>query len=155
MRYRSIYKLLCILIFTVSFCIVINFRLSYLIANTLHLIILSIRLFCCKYLFSTQLPILPTFIDLVSCSYTTLKIALIHRDRWREDSPAPSEEEIGGRKPSSFMRHLRAQEQEKLLQIIWTNRLPRVMQSILLTQPLRPKDEIQRLSRVVDQYSKL
>lgn len=123
--------------------------------------------------------------------YTVLKSALIHRysESYEEKVRRLLEkEEIGDRKPSSFLRHLRGLAAggipERLLQTIWSNRLPRHMQSILLTQPTATLDElgdladklhevnpapqvravsnphpaaeddIQRLSRVVDNLAK-
>lgn len=73
--------------------------------------------------------------------YTTLKEALISRfsESYEEKARRLLEkEEIGDRKPSSFLRHLRelagAAFPERMLLTIWMNRLPTQTQGILLAQ---------------------
>ncbi|KAK3916919.1 Myosin-3 [Frankliniella fusca] len=75
--------------------------------------------------------------------YTTLKTALIKRVSLPEDQRIKQlliDEDIGDRKPSQYLRHLRslagpAFGQDKLLRTIWLQRLPINAQAILQTQP--------------------
>lgn len=73
--------------------------------------------------------------------YTCLKKALISRFSLSYEEKVRrllEKEEMGDRKPSSFLRHLRtlagSSFPEQLLHTIWTNRLPHHIQGILVAQ---------------------
>lgn len=75
--------------------------------------------------------------------YTTLKTELIKRLSVSEEQRIRQllmEEELGDRKPSQFLRHLRSLAgtgpiKDDLLRAIWRQRLPTYVQAILQTQP--------------------
>lgn len=86
--------------------------------------------------------------------YTKLKEALIARftESYEEKARRLLEkEEIGDRKPSSFLRHLRDLAgpafPERMLRSIWCNRLPPQSQAILLAQK---QDSLQDLGELAD-----
>lgn len=75
--------------------------------------------------------------------YTTLKNELIKRlslSQGQRIKQILMEEELGDRKPSQFLRHLRSLAgtgpvKDDLLRTIWAQRLPTYVQAILQTQP--------------------
>lgn len=92
--------------------------------------------------------------------YTTLKNALIHRFAESYDErirKLMEREEMGDRKPSSFLRHLRSLSTDgvpdKLLKSIWISRLPQQMQSILVTQPKASLEELGDLADKLHEIS--
>lgn len=75
--------------------------------------------------------------------FETLKNELIKRlcdSREKEVKQLLTEEELGDRKPSQFLRHLKqlagTDVPESFLKSIWTSRLPMNMQTLIASQPL-------------------
>lgn len=76
------------------------------------------------------------------CSYDTLKTELIKRlsqSREKEVKQLLTHEELGDRRPSQFLRHLRhlagSEVPEEFLKSIWTSRLPPHVQTAIASQP--------------------
>lgn len=76
------------------------------------------------------------------CSYETLKVELIKRlsqSREKEVKQLLTHEELGDRRPSQFLRHLRhlagSEVPEEFLKTIWTSRLPPHVQTAIASQP--------------------
>ncbi|CAB3254496.1 unnamed protein product [Arctia plantaginis] len=91
--------------------------------------------------------------------YTTLKEQLIQRLSTSEEERVRrllSEEELGDRKPSSFLRHLRSlagmsSKDDKLLRQLFLRRLPNNVQAILAAQADLTLDKISELAdRIMD-----
>jgi hypothetical protein len=86
--------------------------------------------------------------------YQTLKAKLIQRLSISEEQRVRkliSDEDLGDRKPSQFLRHLRTLAgssplQEKLLRQLWVRRLPQQVQVILTTQLDLPLDKLADLA---------
>lgn len=86
--------------------------------------------------------------------YTTLKKAIISRfsDSYEEKIRRLLEkEQIGDRKPTSFLRHLRSLAgpafPDQLLRSIWSSRLPRQLQVVLAAQRI---DQLGELAELAD-----
>lgn len=76
------------------------------------------------------------------CSYDTLKAELIKRlsqSREKEVKQLLTHEELGDRRPSQFLRHLRhlagSKIPDEFLKTIWTSRLPAHVQTAIASQP--------------------
>ena len=80
--------------------------------------------------------------------YTTLKTELIRRLSLSQDQRVRqllAQEELGDRKPSQFLRHLRSlagssRLEDSILRTLWLQRLPTHVQQILQTQAHQPLD---------------
>jgi hypothetical protein len=86
-----------------------------------------------------------------SDKYEALKTALISRLSSSEEQRIQQllqREDLGDRKPSEFLRHLRslATVPENLLRSLWTNRLPHQTQVILTTQTDSTLDKLAELA---------
>lgn len=91
--------------------------------------------------------------------YTHLKATIIARfsESYEEKVRRLLEkEQIGDRRPSSFLRHLRslagASFPEKLLQTMWSNRLPRQVQIVLAAQR---QQDLSDLAELADQLMEI
>lgn len=85
--------------------------------------------------------------------YTILKSELVKRmsvSREHKVRQLLSNEEIGDRKPSQFLRHLRnlagTSIPDDFLRTLWSNRLPHHIQSIIATQHSAPLDSVAELA---------
>ena len=87
-------------------------------------------------------------------AYTHLRTELIRRLSLSEEQRVRQllmEEELGDRKPSQFLRHLRSlagttQVQDNLLRQLWLQRLPPQVQAILQTQAEIPLNKVATLA---------
>ncbi|XP_046399991.1 uncharacterized protein LOC124166504 [Ischnura elegans] len=91
--------------------------------------------------------------------YICLKEELIRRLSLSEEKRVRqllTEEELGERTPSQFLRHLRnlagtTQVQDNLLRTLWLQRLPAAVQAILQVQLTLPLDEVAKLAdRIIE-----
>lgn len=86
--------------------------------------------------------------------YSYLRTELVRRLSLSEEQRVRQllmEEELGDRKPSQFLRHLRSlagatQVQDNLLRQLWIQRLPPQVQAILQTQAETPLDKVAALA---------
>ena len=85
--------------------------------------------------------------------YDTLKIELTKRisiSRSHQISQLLSHEELGDRRPSQFLRHLKSlaadSVTEEFLRSLWSSRLPQHVQAIILTQASAKLDEVAELA---------
>lgn len=86
--------------------------------------------------------------------YLTIKTELIRRLSMSEGQRVRqlvSEEELGDRRPSQFLRHLKtlagpSMSDEKILRQLWMRRLPRHLQAILAAQEDLPLDKVAELA---------
>lgn len=91
--------------------------------------------------------------------YTELKNAIISRFSVSYEEKVRrllEKEQIGDRKPSSFLRHLRSLAgptfPDQLLKTIWSNRLPRQLQIVLAAQQ---QQSVSELANLADQLSEI
>lgn len=92
--------------------------------------------------------------------YETLKSELIKRlsaSRERKVQQLLMHEELGDRKPSQFLRHLRhlagPSVPEDFLKTLWSNRLPTNLQTVIASQPDLPLDKLADLADTVNEIA--
>jgi hypothetical protein len=86
--------------------------------------------------------------------YITLKTELVRRlspSREQHDHQLLTLEEMGGRKPSQFLRYLRNLAPNLFLRCMWSGRLPPNVQVILAGQPEGGLDAAARISEATSQ----
>uniref|UniRef100_A0A1E1W488 DUF7041 domain-containing protein n=1 Tax=Pectinophora gossypiella TaxID=13191 RepID=A0A1E1W488_PECGO len=88
--------------------------------------------------------------------YTRLKTELIKRlsaSREKKVMQLLTREELGDRKPSQFLRHLKQlagpEVPEGFMRTIWASRLPTSVQSIIASQVKKPLDEVAELADTI------
>lgn len=91
-------------------------------------------------------------------AYVTLKSELIRRlsiSQERKTQQILEREELGDRKPSQFLRHMRSLGgsclTETLLRTLWLGRLPSNIQAILATQKETPLDKVAELAVAIQE----